>query len=183
MSDPAAKGLVQPVPRRAQQRRQPAARGRIQRRYARSVSDGTHVFGGASYRLAGACGKSESEDSRAPSGKETEDLGHFVRVSTNRLHSTRTSLIVPPVSGEPQLKLTMKLSPVLSRGALALTVGLVAIPAAAAVEGWLAWRGPEQSGVSRETGLPEKIGSKEEALWVADWGGQSTAVISTTAAS
>ncbi len=46
-----------------------------------------------------------------------------------------------------------------------------------AVTGWLSWRGPEQSGVSRETGLPERIGSAGEALWVADWGGQSTPVI------
>lgn len=48
---------------------------------------------------------------------------------------------------------------------------------AAPVSGWLAWRGPEQSGVSHETGLPEKIGSASEALWVAEWGGQSTPVI------
>lgn len=48
---------------------------------------------------------------------------------------------------------------------------------AAAVEGWLSWRGPEQCGVSRETGLPDRIGSKDEALWTADWPGQSTPVI------
>ncbi len=49
--------------------------------------------------------------------------------------------------------------------------------AAAAVEGWLAWRGPEQCGVSRETGLPDRIRSQQEALWTADWPGQSTPVI------
>jgi outer membrane protein assembly factor BamB len=47
----------------------------------------------------------------------------------------------------------------------------------AAVDGWLSWRGPEQSGVSRETGLPERIGSAGEALWTADFPGQSTPVI------
>jgi len=42
--------------------------------------------------------------------------------------------------------------------------------------GWLSWRGPEQSGVSRETGLPDKV-SAENALWVADFPGQSAPVI------
>lgn len=61
----------------------------------------------------------------------------------------------------------------------ALTAALLgaSAPAVAAVDGWLAWRGPEQCGVSRETGLPERIGSKDEALWTADWPGQSTPVI------
>jgi outer membrane protein assembly factor BamB len=58
--------------------------------------------------------------------------------------------------------------------ALALWLLPVARPA---VNGWLAWRGPEQSGVSRETGLPERLASKAEALWTADWPGQSTPVI------
>ena len=35
-----------------------------------------------------------------------------------------------------------------------------------APRGWLSWRGPEQTGVSRETGLPDKV-SAEDALWVA----------------
>ncbi len=63
----------------------------------------------------------------------------------------------------------------ISMAALAALPDLSAAPAPAS--GWLAWRGPEQSGVSRETGLPAKIGSAAEALWVADWGGQSTPVI------
>ena len=46
----------------------------------------------------------------------------------------------------------------------------------APVTGWLNWRGPEQTGVSREAGLPEKV-SVSEALWVADYPGQSTPVI------
>lgn len=48
--------------------------------------------------------------------------------------------------------------------------------AAQTVQGWLSWRGPEQSGVSRETGLPEKV-TPEDALWVVDWPGQSAPVI------
>jgi len=46
----------------------------------------------------------------------------------------------------------------------------------APVRGWLNWRGPEQTGVSRETGLPEKV-SAQEALWVADYPGQSAPVL------
>lgn len=46
----------------------------------------------------------------------------------------------------------------------------------AEVDGWLSWRGPEQTGVSRETGLPESLAS-EKPLWTADFPGQSTPVI------
>src|SRR5271166_2945359 len=54
---------------------------------------------------------------------------------------------------------------------------LAACPGLAApVQGWLSWRGPEQTGVSHETGLPEKI-SAQEALWVADFPGQSAPVV------
>ncbi len=55
---------------------------------------------------------------------------------------------------------------------------LLAMAAAKAesAKGWLSWRGPEQSGVSRETGLPEKI-SAQDALWVADFPGQSAPVV------
>src|SRR5262245_35082891 len=45
-----------------------------------------------------------------------------------------------------------------------------------AQSGWLSWRGPEQSGVSRETGLPEKV-SAQDALWAADFPGQSAPVL------
>jgi outer membrane protein assembly factor BamB len=48
--------------------------------------------------------------------------------------------------------------------------------AAAPVQGWLNWRGPEQNGASRETDLPDKIAA-EEALWTADYPGASTPVI------
>jgi outer membrane protein assembly factor BamB len=56
---------------------------------------------------------------------------------------------------------------------------LSASPASAApVEGWLQWRGPEQSGVSREASLPEscKPGTADE-LWSYELRGRGTAVI------
>jgi outer membrane protein assembly factor BamB len=47
---------------------------------------------------------------------------------------------------------------------------------AAPVQGWLNWRGPDQNGASRETGLPETIAT-EDALWTADFPGASTAAV------
>jgi outer membrane protein assembly factor BamB len=47
---------------------------------------------------------------------------------------------------------------------------------AAPVRGWLSWRGPSQNGTSGERNLPDKISAKE-ALWIADFPGQSTPVI------
>lgn len=47
---------------------------------------------------------------------------------------------------------------------------------AAPVTGWLNWRGPEQSGLSRETGLPDKV-DPQKPLWRADFPGASTPVI------
>jgi outer membrane protein assembly factor BamB len=63
-------------------------------------------------------------------------------------------------------------------GCLLLTVAALSLGSALAepVRGWLSWRGPEQTGVSRETGLPSKV-SAEGALWVADFPGQSAPVI------
>jgi len=52
---------------------------------------------------------------------------------------------------------------------------LAALPASS-VHGWLNWRGPEEDGMSRETGLPDKIDAKD-ALWTADFPGASTAVV------
>jgi outer membrane protein assembly factor BamB len=52
-------------------------------------------------------------------------------------------------------------------------------PSAAAgsgAQGWLDWRGPFQTGVSLEKGLPEKIDGKSP-LWTADFPGQSAPVI------
>ncbi len=48
--------------------------------------------------------------------------------------------------------------------------------AAGAPRGWLSWRGPEQSGVSRETGLPDRV-AEQAALWRVDFPGQSAPVI------
>ena len=44
------------------------------------------------------------------------------------------------------------------------------------VVGWLDWRGPFQTGVSLEKGLPEKVDAKQ-ALWTAEFPGQSAPVI------
>jgi len=44
------------------------------------------------------------------------------------------------------------------------------------VEGWLDWRGPFQTGVSLEKGLPDKIDAKSP-LWTMDFPGQSAPVI------
>lgn len=46
----------------------------------------------------------------------------------------------------------------------------------AAARGWLNWRGPDQTGTTRETGLPDKVDAKA-ALWTADFPGQSAPVI------
>src|SRR2546422_11727316 len=47
---------------------------------------------------------------------------------------------------------------------------------AAPARGWLSWRGPQQNGASLEKNLPDKVDPKQ-ALWVADFPGQSTPVI------
>src|SRR5262245_19262298 len=61
---------------------------------------------------------------------------------------------------------------------LVLSLSLLGFTCTAApVTGWLSWRGPEQTGMSRETGLPDKIDPKKP-LWVADFPGQSTPVVS-----
>jgi len=64
------------------------------------------------------------------------------------------------------------------RALVELTLGALLASGAQAepVPGWLNWRGREQSGVSRETGLPDKIDPKNP-LWRADFPGQSTPVI------
>jgi outer membrane protein assembly factor BamB len=50
--------------------------------------------------------------------------------------------------------------------------------AEAAAQGWLSWRGPEQSGCSRETGLPDRVAAGgSNLLWRADFPGQSTPVL------
>jgi len=72
------------------------------------------------------------------------------------------------------------------RLALSLTLLAAALPLHAAkktekpktegVEGWLDWRGPFQTGVSLEKGLPDKVDAKSP-LWTADFPGQSAPVI------
>ncbi len=53
----------------------------------------------------------------------------------------------------------------------------VAAPAAP-VSGWLSWRGPDQTGYSRETGLPDRVAvDGPNQLWVVDFPGESTPVI------
>ncbi len=69
----------------------------------------------------------------------------------------------------------MKANLIVTKLALLLvTLGLTAT--AAPVTGWLNWRGPDQTGMSRETGLPDKVDPKNP-LWSADFPGQSTPVI------
>lgn len=48
--------------------------------------------------------------------------------------------------------------------------------AAANVDGWLHWRGPNQNGTSDETGLPETVG-EDNLLWTYDIAGRGEAVI------
>jgi outer membrane protein assembly factor BamB len=64
----------------------------------------------------------------------------------------------------------------LARGAILLSLLAIDSAHAAPVRGWLSWRGPEQTGVSRETGLPEQV-SVSNVLWSVDFPGQSAPVI------
>lgn len=93
---------------------------------------------------------------------------------------------IPPSA--PTLLLTHPTMKVRSALPLALAFSALAFPAATKpakpaagkeapkVEGWLDWRGPLQTGVSLEKGLPTKIDAKS-ALWTADYAGQSSPVI------
>ena len=65
---------------------------------------------------------------------------------------------------------------VLAAGSLVLSLLATDSRADAPVQGWLSWRGPEQTGVSRETGLPDKV-SVNDALWVTDFPGASAPVV------
>src|SRR5260370_1696526 len=72
----------------------------------------------------------------------------------------------------------MKLRISMAIGALGLVVssGLYPSSTHAAVRGWLDWRGPQQNGVSLETGLPGKV-DQQIPLWQADVPGKSTPVL------
>src|SRR5687767_709608 len=77
-------------------------------------------------------------------------------------------------------KRTMQVSARKAAGVIAAAVGVAMIAggALAEVTGWLNWRGPEQTGVSRETGLPDKwtVGGTNH-LWTMDLAGGGTPVI------
>src|SRR3984957_18044118 len=76
-------------------------------------------------------------------------------------------------------EMVMKLTIPLAAGVFGLILGgaLIVPPVGAApAQGWLSWRGPQQNGVSTETGLPDSI-DVQNPLWVADVPGQSTPVI------
>ena len=60
--------------------------------------------------------------------------------------------------------------------AFLITLVCLSVSTPAAVTGWLNWRGPEQSGRSRETGLPDKIDAAKP-LWTAKFPGSSTATV------
>src|SRR2546426_11596513 len=57
-------------------------------------------------------------------------------------------------------------------GQLVVAISLAAAPA----RGWLNWRGPRQTGVSLEKNLPATV-AVEDAVWTADYPGQSAPVI------
>jgi outer membrane protein assembly factor BamB len=123
----------------------------------------------------------------------------IVRISSIDLRHHKTALVSPPVSSAMIFEcsvggllrrpaprgasLTSGGARRLSSGPRVAMLGLglaLATPsvAPAAVSGWLSWRGPDQTGVSRETGLPEHVvlqGSNH--LWTADFPGKSTPVI------
>ena len=68
-------------------------------------------------------------------------------------------------------------SKILVLGSLALSLASFSTPLhAAPVKGWLAWRGPQQNGMSLEKGLPTTV-NPAKPLWAADFPGQSTPVI------
>src|SRR3954468_1273991 len=63
---------------------------------------------------------------------------------------------------------------------LPLLLAACLAPAARAAD-WAHWRGPEQTGVSRETDLPEKWSpdpkKKDNLVWVAPYGGRATPLV------
>ena len=75
-----------------------------------------------------------------------------------------------------QRRLTLSRAAVLAAAALIFSLLATESTRAAPVRGWLSWRGPEQTGVSRETGLPDQV-SATDALWVADFPGASAPVV------
>lgn len=74
------------------------------------------------------------------------------------------------------MKICSVLLVLLTVGALPGAVAQGKKSKASTVEGWLDWRGPLQTGVSLEKGLPDKVDAKAP-LWTADFPGQSAPVI------
>ena len=63
-------------------------------------------------------------------------------------------------------------------GVLLLVVGMIGVTRGAAEEGWHNWRGPDQTGTSRETGLFESVTLNGEGhLWTYELHGRGTPVI------
>jgi outer membrane protein assembly factor BamB len=69
----------------------------------------------------------------------------------------------------------MKLS-LRTAGAFLTLLVCLSVSTPAAVTGWLNWRGPEQNGASRETGLPDKV-DPSQPLWTVNFPGASTAAV------
>ena len=61
----------------------------------------------------------------------------------------------------------------------ALLSFLFCLPFEAMAQDWAHWRGPEQSGVSRETNLVEdwSLEPRKNVAWVADTGGRATPIV------
>src|SRR5215218_4675469 len=73
----------------------------------------------------------------------------------------------------------MRLSRNATAPALAVLFGIGLVTTAFAdIQGWLNWRGPDGTGVSKETGLPDKIAPEgKDALWTYAISGGGTPVI------
>jgi len=65
---------------------------------------------------------------------------------------------------------------ILEKAIIVVTAFCLTFESSAAVSGWLNWRGPQQNGSSLEKNLPDRI-DPAKPLWVADFPGQSTAVV------
>jgi outer membrane protein assembly factor BamB len=62
---------------------------------------------------------------------------------------------------------------------LFLLTSLALGPAGARADDWSFWRGPEQTGVSRDTGLPDKFNAAtgDNVVWKAAFGGRTTPIV------
>ena len=58
-------------------------------------------------------------------------------------------------------------------------VGLLAFATQLSAQDWANWRGPEQNGISRETGLPTEWSLEDDTnvLWTSDIGGRATPIV------